>query len=306
MKNPDRLISHLSDDRADLPALLQSIESRLRQAGDAPGAPVAQQIEILHALASFELGRFLLANRGLDAYWTQRVVTYRADAAPAGMGALERRVFEQLPAVLATRERFGIFRQQLQALLRPGIVMASVPCGVMGDLLSLDYSGAPGARLLGIDLDPRALEGAQALAAQAGLAERVSLRRDDAWAAMRQVRADVLTSNGLNIYEPDDARVTALYRSFFESLNPGGTLVTSFLTPPPPLSAESPWKLEMLDKESLALQHLLFVRIIEAKWSAYRTHAQTLAQLQEAGFTEIVFIDDRAHMFPTVLARKAG
>jgi hypothetical protein len=59
-----------------------------------------------------------------------------------------------------------------------------------------------------------------------------------------------------------------------------------------------------VDSESLALQHVMFVRVIEAKWSAFRTHAQTMVQLQDAGFADIRFIDDRARMFPTVVAQK--
>ncbi|HYS63140.1 MAG TPA: hypothetical protein VEN30_04865 [Paraburkholderia sp.] len=48
-------------------------------------------------------------------------------------------------------------------------------------------------------------------------------------------------------------------------LKPGGQLVTSFLTPPPVLSAESPWDMGAVSTASLALQHVLSVRVIEAK-----------------------------------------
>jgi SAM-dependent methyltransferase len=302
----DRLISHGVDPRHDREDLLQRIKSRLHREGDLPGASVDQQIGLLEALSAFELGRFLLENRGLNAYWTHQLVTYAQGAKSTGSTSeLEYRIFEKLPAVLATRERFGIFRAQLQALLRPGLALASIPCGLMGELLLLDYSGQPDITLVGVDLDQQALNSALALAQERGLAGRLSLRCEDAWASSLRGEIDVLASNGLNIYEPDDARVTALYRSFLDTLAPGGTLVTSFLTPPPTLSAESPWNLAEVDRESLALQHLLFVRIIEAKWSAFRTHAQTRAQLEDAGFIDIRFIDDRARMFPTVVARKA-
>ena len=304
--NDDALISHRADSRYSYGEMLAGIRSRLREAGDLPGATVDQQISLLDDLSSVELGRFLLENRGLNAHWTHRLVTYRPGSQPAGsMSALEHRIFETLPAVLATRERFGIFRQQLQALLKSNLVLASVPCGFMGDLLLLDYERHADIAIVGIDLDHEALDGALVLAKERGLAERVSLRREDAWISGVQNEFDVLTSNGLNIYEPDDSRVIALYRSFFDALRPGGTLVTSFLTPPPTLSLESPWNLGEVDQESLALQHLMFVRIIEARWSVFRTHAQTMAQLESAGFMNIEFIDDRARMFPTVIARKS-
>lgn len=304
--NQDQLISHGIDPRIWQDELLRPIESRLRAAGDFSGVTVDRQIDMLRELSTLELGRFLILNRGMNAYWTHQVVTYHHDAASTGMSTLERRLFEELPAVLATRERFDIFRQQVQALLRPGLSLASVPSGFMSDLLSLDYSEHSDITLLGMDLDQQALDGAAAMAQARGMAGRVSLQCADAWTATWQTQVDVLTSNGLNIYEPDDARVVSLYRSFFAALKPGGTLVTSFLTPPPALSAESPWNFAQIDGEALALQYLLFVRIIEAKWSAFRTHVTTRAQLESAGFTDIRFIDDRASMFPTVVARKSA
>lgn len=301
----DGLISHAGNPKQGYEARLHSIIERLRAAGDVPGATVNEQIALAHELSGFALGRFLLEHRGLNAYWTHRLVTYQAgvDTATA-MTALESRIFESLPAVLATRERFNIFRRTLQALLAPGMVLASVPCGVMGELLLLDYTGLNDVQLVGVDLDQAALDLASALAEERDLGARVSLHRKDAWSLGVHSRFDVLTSNGLNIYEPDDGRVVALYRSFFDALKPGGKLVTSFLTPPPALSPESPWDMAQIDRQLLALQQLLFVRIIEAQWSAFRTHAQSDSQLREAGFVDIEFIDGHARMFPTVIARK--
>jgi hypothetical protein len=59
-----------------------------------------------------------------------------------------------------------------------------------------------------------------------------------------------------------------------------------------------------LDPDSLALQQLLFVQLIGARWSVFRTHAQTITQLGNAGFMNIRVFDDRARMFPTVVAQK--
>ncbi|PWC09477.1 SAM-dependent methyltransferase [Brenneria corticis] len=297
------LLSHRSTSFDHHDALMESARDRLRQSGDLPAASVEQQLAILEELATFELGRFLLQHHGLNAYWTHHLVTYRSDASDANFsGQLEALIHQRLPSVLATRERFGIFRQQLQQLLRPGIVMASVPCGFMGDLLLLDYTHHQDVSLIGVDLDEQALEGARQLAVQRDLEKRLSLYCHDAWSLNLGTRVDVLTSNGLNIYQPDDERVTALYRAFFDGLKPGGTLVTSFLTPPPALSADSPWR--EADPTLLAFQQLLFSRILNAKWTSFRTHAQTQAQLEKAGFSDIQFINDRMHMFPTVVARK--
>nr|WP_199242107.1 hypothetical protein [Paraburkholderia sp. BL8N3] len=161
----DQLISHGAGSPDHYGDLLQSIKSRLRLAGDLPGATVDQQIRLVDKLSAFELGRFLIENRGLNAYWTHQLVTYRPGTVSAGsISDLEYRIFEKLPVVLATRERFGIFRQQLQALLRPGLALASVPCGLMDELLLLDYELHPDVTLTGIDLDQLALNDASDLA----------------------------------------------------------------------------------------------------------------------------------------------
>ncbi|MCC4588103.1 class I SAM-dependent methyltransferase [Xanthomonas sp. NCPPB 1067] len=300
-----RLISHAGDLPRDDATLLASIKARLGQDPARSAAEVERLLQLLDALWEVELGRFLLRNRGLDASWTHRLVTHPPGSlAREATPALEYALFETLPAVLATRERFGIFRAQLQALLRPGMTLASVPCGWMGDVLSLDYRQCPEVQLLGIDLDPQALEGALKLARQYGLEGRLSLRLEDAWTQGDADSVDVLTSNGLNLYEPDDARVIALYRAFFHRLRPGGTLLTSFLTPPPSLCAHSPWQMTLIDPAALALQSQIFVDIVQARWASFRTHAQTRGQLESAGFADIRFIDDRASLFPTVIAHK--
>ncbi|MEI7189417.1 class I SAM-dependent methyltransferase [Dickeya dianthicola] len=301
-----QLLSHRSSSPDGHYAALDAVRSRIRQAGDLPGATVEEQIAIVEELATFDLGQFLLAHQGLNAYWTHHLVTYpSASTTLSSHSDLEKLIYERLPAVLATRERYGIFRQQLQSRLHDGIVLASVPCGLMGDLLLLDYSHYQNVRLIGVDLDNQALEAADLLARQQHGDNHITLLQDDAWSLQLPEPADVLTSNGLNVYEQDDEKVTDLYRAFNRALKPGGTLITSFLTPPPVLSAESPWRVTEEEQRLLPLQHLLFSRILEAKWTAFRTHSQTQRQLAQAGFRDIQFIDDRMRMYPTVIAQKA-
>jgi len=115
---------------------------------------------------------------------------------------------------------------------------------------------------------------------------------------------DLISSNGLTIYEADEDRVSELYRIFWRALKPGGKLVTSFLTPPPSLSPQCEWKSDKIDEHDLLMQKIIFVDIIEAKWQCYRSSEQIEKQLQAAGFKEIEFIYDEAKLFPTVVAYK--
>lgn len=300
-----RLISHNVQADFATQRVVEAVKARLRRDENVPVATLEHQLALVDQLSRFEFGRFLLVNRGLDAYWTHRLVTHETDSLRRGeVSELEYLIFERLPAVLATRERFKIFCRELQARLKPGLVLASIPCGWMGDLLLLDYKSCSDVRLLGLDLDQNALDGALKLANERSLARQIELRRADAWEMDLNAEVDILTSNGLNIYEPDNERVVSLYLKFFDALRPGGQLVTSFLTPPPDLSDESPWDMNATTRSALALQQLLFVQILEVKWSSFRTHSETRVQLERVGFRDVTFVNDRACMFPTVIARK--
>jgi SAM-dependent methyltransferase len=139
---------------------------------------------------------------------------------------LERIILDRFSAVLATQERFEHFRRFAQAEVKEGVVLASIPCGLMADLLDLDYQGINKIGLVGIDLDADSLAEAKKLAEQRGIQRWSVFRKADAWNLPAVAEFSVILSNGLNIYEPDDVRVTELYRRFFNALKPGGLLRT--------------------------------------------------------------------------------
>ncbi|GLW40343.1 hypothetical protein Pcaca04_42790 [Pectobacterium carotovorum subsp. carotovorum] len=297
--NVPRLLSHATSSQESHDERVTAVKDNIIESGDHLGISVKEQLALLDAFSHLELGQFLLKHHGLNAHWTHNVIAHRPTHY---INSLEEIIYTQLPNVLATRERFGIFQRLLQELLRPDAVMVSVPCGVMADLLLLDYTRHRDVKLIGIDLDKQALEEAYKLASQQGLKNQISLVLTDAWTIDLAAQADVITSNGLNVYEQDDDKVTELYRVFYSGLKPGGTLITSFMTPPPTLSQDSPWI--NTDPKLLALQYVLFSRIIGATWTAFRTHQKTQSQLEQAGFTDIQFINDHMHMYPTVIANK--
>ncbi|AUL46330.1 hypothetical protein BBB39_04370 [Bordetella trematum] len=279
---------------------LPAVRERLLQLGDLPDWPVSRQLDLLETVADSELGAFLLQHGGLDAYWTDVVVGYRPGDPDAGAG--ERLLLERLPAALATRERFALSTRLLQAALAPDVALGSLPCGTLSDLLALDYRHAPGAQLSGLDLDAAVLATARHRAARRGLP--VELVQGCAWQTTLPGPLDVLSCHGLSIYEPDSTRLLDLYRRCAAPLKPGGLLITSFMTPPPGLPTPSPWRLQALQAEDLMLQQVLFSRLADVRYSAWRTHDETQALLREAGFAEIVFHEDRACMFPVVSARR--
>ena len=86
-----------------------------------------------------------------------------------GINAEGRILTEFLP----TQQRYVIFSEVIQNYVRDGIVFASLPCGVMRDLLKLDFTGVENFRLVGIDIDYESWELAKKLAEEYGLSEKV-------------------------------------------------------------------------------------------------------------------------------------
>ena len=284
----------------------------ISERGDLADATVMEQLDLLDQLMEFPFGRFLLEHRGWNGHWTDFVMEHpergrESGTAPDGrpLSDLERQLLDTFPTVLATQERSRHFATAIQAHLVNGAVLASIPCGLMRDLLGRDFTALSDVRLVGIDIDKESLSGATRLAEQYGLSASATFLKNDAWALGCHEEFDLIASNGLNIYEPDDGRVTELYRRFFAALRPGGVLVTSFLTPPPTIDPASEWDMTAIDPKALRLQRIIFADIVGTTFQCYRSSPTTNAQLQEAGFLACDVIWGHARMFPTVVARKA-
>ena len=272
------------------------------------GMLVEEQLALLDQLTKFDLGNFLLKNKGLNGEWTSYVILHGPEK--EDLSPLERWFLNEAPVVLATRERYSIFQREIQARLKEGMSLASVPCGVMEDLMTLDFSKLRNISLFGLDLDSESISLAKAKETQLKNAGKlpksmsISFDKIDAWSLGQEGVFDILVSNGLNIYGSDDGRVTDLYRKYHQALKPGGILITSFLTPPPTLNSGSPWKMDQLNPDDLLKQKVLMGDIVGAKWTCFRTEAQTRQQLEEAGFRNIQIIYDTKGLFPTIIAEK--
>ncbi|NEQ35645.1 MAG: hypothetical protein F6K40_04765 [Okeania sp. SIO3I5] len=81
----------------------------------------------------------------------------------------------------------------------------------------------------------------------------------------------LLTCHGLHIYEPDDEKVTELYKQFFKALMPGGILVTSFTTKSPDVDPNSEWDMSQINSEDLLLSKIIFFDILDVKFTAFRS-----------------------------------
>jgi len=301
-KNIDqqRLLSHESTDEK-IEATIEKVKARVQRLTPT----VERQLMIVDQLANFPFGQFLLQNNGgWNGYWTDYVMEYPnkhkitgTDSQGRPLTSLEKRFFE-FPKIIATQQRYIHFQNVMQEYVREGAIFASVPCGLMRDVLKLNFKGLGDFRLVGIDLDGDSLEKAKQLAVEYGLSERVEFHQEDAWNLPFHDRFTLLNCNGLNMYEPDDDLIIELYRQFFKVLIPGGVLVTSTFTP------DYEWNMSNIDLEALE-ESAVFDSVLKSDITfTSRSTSITKLQLQNAGFEEIQVIWDDARMFPTVVARK--
>lgn len=271
----------------------QNISQRLSQDGSIDEPTKARLLNYLDQLKAFELGRFFIKNQGaLSGYWTDYVILGYTEA--SSLHPLEQAIITTAPSILATRQRFHIFQSLLQKNIQSNAVVCSVPCGVMADLLTLDLpETVENVSFIGIDLDQTSLNLAQDMAKAKGKNQFCQFFIENAWdlALNHPAEFDLITTNGLNIYEADDDKVTDLYRAFCAALKPDGILIGSAL------SKADEWDMSKIDVDALNLQRAIFMQILQATWSHFRSVEQTIRQLQCAGFGAVEIYKDDANLF---------
>jgi SAM-dependent methyltransferase len=292
---------------------LLAIQNGLRDhATLTPHAKMQLSIEA-EQLSQTELGRFLITNNGaLSGWWTYYcILGYRQSPIT---NPVEKFLLEEAPTVLATRERFGHFQTVMREVIEKSchetkpIKMASIPGGMAADLLTLEPTinlNRCQLQFINIDLDEAVFSLAQELAKALNCKIPLECRHEDAWKLSAREEFDLVASNGLNIYVSEREKVIALYASLLKTLKPGGTLVTSTLTPPPN-RAKCEWNMRNIDQPALSRQAGIFAQILQATWSNFCTTDEMVERLTEAGFRNIKVIPDSRNMFPTFVGHKAS
>lgn len=287
---------------SDFQHVYNQCRTRLINEGEKSLSTLKEQLDILDQLAEFPLGRFIIENKGLNGYWTDFTIRPPQKAA---FTPLEKFYLEKAPSTLATREAFQISHAIMQENLRNGITIASLPCGVMANILTLDFSEIKKIRLVGIDLDFEVLVYANKLAEERKLQSNLELLQHDAWKLEAESEYDMISSHGLNLYLNNEEELISLYTKCCKALKAGGLYVSSFLTPSPFDSADSPWDMTKVNEEDLRYQRVIFNDVAKVKWRNFYTYDQIADQLTKAGFSDIEFVPDSARIRPVIVARKS-
>lgn len=298
--NKPGLLSHAATE-VNLEVEIKRIKTQIL-ASDSPEDYKTESIRLVDLLSEFDLGRFLICNKGLNGYWTSYVVRY-PETRTNVENELERWLLDSSPAFVATQERYKNFQKIINENLREDIKLASIPCGLMDDILRLDLQRFKNLNLMGADLDQDSLLRAEALAKDLGVDKYCSFYNCNAWDLPWNNELDILTTNGLNIYVHDDTMLTELYKSFYRAIKPGGMLLASFVTQPSSLDSNSPWLISDLNMPDFMRQANLF-RILDVQWQSFKSEEFTSNLLREIGFKDIEIIYDAKKIFPTLIAKK--
>ncbi len=289
---------------------LKAVKEKITKRGNLPHVTTEEQLKIVDQLSMFPLGRFILERRGANGFWTDYMISHPIQGKLSGLNIdgipftpLESWFLNECPIVVAHQERFKIFQELNQKLIKNNCVLASIPCGLMRDLITLDYSSLNNFKLIGIDIDLESLFLADQLAKKHNI-NNIELIQRNAWELEFYEEFDVITSSGLNVYEADPKKVLDLYRQFFTAIKPGGHLIISVLTHPPSDTDEVDWDIDKISDKTLLMDRILHKDILEIKWRNFRSASNIKKEFEEVGFSEISVYFDKCRIFPTILAKK--
>ncbi len=306
-----QIISHqILHDSFD--ACYAKLQDKILTRGNLPTISANAQLQLLKELSQFPLGRFLIENKGLNGEMTQYILEHpdkgrqtkqRPDGSP--LTDLEVFLLDRAPVILATQQRCKIFQIEIQKrCVGENKIFVSTPCGTLHELLFIDSSQLNNFELIGVDLDVDSIQKSQQAAIHHPLKNHIKLVQDDSWNFTLRSPCDLLISNGLNIYVQEDDKLLELYQNFYNQIKPGGELITSMLTPPPPLTDRCEWEMSQINPKDAFKQKVIFGDVLESSWQYYRSTETTVEQLESVGFTDIQVIYDQAHIFPTFVAKK--
>ncbi|MBK2124314.1 SAM-dependent methyltransferase [Fangia hongkongensis] len=264
-------------------------------------------LDIFNELKESALGKFLIEHRGLNAYWTDVMVNYPLyqSGEKEELDRYDQLLLENFPTAKATQERFGFFKKVVQDEIdKEALNILAAPCGLLPEFFDIRYPSNAAIKIDALDLDRKVKAEISKKYHHHVLEKAYQFIEQDIFSFAVKDKYDLVVSNGLNIYIQSADKVKELYQIFHTAMKDEGVLLTSFLTPPPIFSAESPWDMNEIDFEWLMKQKTVFKDILDVAWNCYMTEGEFIALLKDVGFSNIQVIWDKQRIFPTVVAKK--
>lgn len=289
-----------------------------------------EEKSVLHSeidkASQFPFGDFMLQHHGLNGEWSHSILPWlflsKLPTLPEGISMdpapgefvndLQEFLYTQAPLVIATQQRFEIFVEEIQLYLQNNnddIKIANFPCGWMSDLcltLKLLPELASKVSITGIDLDEENEGHVQRLMSNLNITSPFSFVRADATKPLGseesdaiptayQEQFDFIVAHGLSLYLEDE-ECLCYFKLLSAMLKPGGTLLTSTMTPP------GEWR--NVDAEQAKRQKDFFFTICNSSFSIFRSAEDATNMLIESGLEVTQVREDERNMFPTIVANK--
>lgn len=301
----NKLRTHAFED-SDLDKVLNKVKKKIN---DKKSFNAKELLLILEDLASFPLGQHIILNGGANGAWTDYLISPQEylenDLTNFDCSFLERFFLFHSPSVLAQRELFRLAQNIAEKKFHDGGKrFASIPCGIMRDLLNSNFSFSKEVSLIGVDLDPLSLELASQLALKLNISN-VSFIEKDAWNLGYNYEFDFINSIGLNVYESDRESVIELYNQLYRALKTDGILFTGVLTWPPYIDkSKSEWVIDKIPKFDLHLEKIIHKDLLDLKWLNFRKLDEMELDFKRAGFSRVEICQDSRCVFPAIIAKK--
>ena len=249
-----------------------------------------KKLKVFNQLCEFEYGRWLLINRGLNAYWASYLIYHdeirKEKMIKEPLHSLEKTLLNS-PGVLSSKDRAARNAGILKKLVKDNMTIASIPCGLMNDFLRLNLDGMDNLKIVGIDLDPNAITLAKENAKKFKKEKYCTFQVADAFELNIENEFDVLHSSGLNMYVQTEPELLKLYSKFYKAVKPGGYFVITSNIPPKDEAGNFCWSLGLIEMSQLPEQVLIFFDVIQIRQGIYCTKNQIITQLKTVGFIDV-------------------
>lgn len=300
--------SHKNDIK-NLDSIVEQTKVKISALGNKKHTTIEEQLFILEELTKFELGRFLITAKGLNGYWTDYILNYPTRGKITGKSSdgspltrMEKFMLDSSPTINATQERYLKFIKHNQLAVKDNAILASLPCGLLGELFHLDFSIAKNVEIYAIDIDGESINLTKEKADKTKFPVKINYICENVFNLKIENKFDLISSNGLNIYLEDLNQIKEMYKIFFKALKNGGKLVTSYIEKSPLETGKSTWKIA--NKEHQRLSTVAYTDVIGVMWANTRSKEEMFSVLKEAGFSNIILDYDTQGIFPTLIAQK--
>lgn len=254
-------------------------------------------LAFLEDIISFPLGRYLLEHKKLSGYWLDFLLSPPSHY--VSVNSLEESFLWKFPSILGMRESVQNIKKIIEQNLQDGISIASFPCGLMSELLTLNYTRIKKFSLCGIDEDFQSIVLASELAEKNNLSSVVSFFQDHSLECTNLFHVIV---NKVSLFDSQPER---FYEHYYEKLYPKGLLLTYFSTFSPSFSSSSPWNPKSFKTHSSKLEEVIFQNVLGIRWeNSCKTYDEVAENLNKFGFKNIEFIPSLSSTNVAVIAQK--